>query len=123
MADNRIDGGSGMEKERQDTVFAMGGPNEAYAKYFIGDSYLRMLTTEGVVIGNVTFAPGCRNYWHIHKAEKGGGQILLCTNGKGWFQEWGKEARASGRRRGRCPSGRKALAWSRRGQLVHAFVG
>ena len=52
-----------------------------------------MLTTEGVLIGNVTFEPGCRNNWHIHKADKGGGQILLCTNGRGWYQEWGKEAR------------------------------
>ena len=50
-----------------------------------------MLTTEGVPIGNVTFEPGCRNNWHIHKADKGGGQILLCTNGRGWYQEWGKE--------------------------------
>lgn len=77
-----------------DTVFPMGGPNDAYAKYFVGNSYLNMLTMEGVVIGNVTFEPGCRNNWHIHKAEKGGGQILLCTNGRGWYQEWGKEARA-----------------------------
>lgn len=76
-----------------DTVFKMGGPNDGYAKYFIGQSYLNMLTKEGIVIGNVTFEPGCRNNWHIHKAEKGGGQILLCTNGRGWFQEWGKEAR------------------------------
>ncbi len=51
-----------------------------------------MLSTEGVVIGNVTFEPGCRNNWHIHKADKGGGQILLCTGGKGWYQEWGKPA-------------------------------
>lgn len=79
--------------ERPETVFSMGGPNEAYAKYFIGNSYLNMLTREGVVIGNVTFEPGCRNNWHIHQAEKGGGQILLCANGRGWYQEWGKEAR------------------------------
>lgn len=51
-----------------------------------------MLTTDGVSIGNVTFEPGCRNNWHIHKAEKGGGQILLCTGGRGWYQEWGREA-------------------------------
>lgn len=81
------------EKHQVDTVFPMGGPNDAYAKYFIGNSYLNMLTKEGVAIGNVTFEPGCRNNWHIHNAEQGGGQILLCTNGRGWYQEWGKEAR------------------------------
>lgn len=75
------------------TLFPMGGPNNAYAAYFVGQSFLNMLTTEGVPIGNVTFEPGCRNNWHIHKADKGGGQILLCTNGRGWYQEWGKEAR------------------------------
>lgn len=51
-----------------------------------------MLTTEGIGIGNVTFEPGCRNNWHIHYAKSGGGQILLCTGGRGWYQEWGKEA-------------------------------
>ena len=61
-------------------------------KYFIGQSYLKMLTTEGVSIGNVTFEPGCRNNWHIHKASKNGGQILLVTGGRGYYQEWGKEA-------------------------------
>lgn len=74
-------------------IFPRGGANTAYAKYFVGNSYLNMLSTEGVVIGNVTFEPGCRNNWHIHHAAKGGGQILLCTAGRGWFQEWGKAAR------------------------------
>lgn len=74
--------------------FSVGAPNDTYAQYFIGQSYLDMLTTEGIPIGNVTFSPGCRNNWHIHKAEQGGGQILLCTGGRGWYQEWGKPARA-----------------------------
>lgn len=74
--------------------FGIGQPNEAYARYFIGNSYLNRLTSEGVGIANVTFEPGCRNNWHVHKAEKGGGQILLCTSGRGWYQEWGKEPRA-----------------------------
>lgn len=52
-----------------------------------------MLSLEGVVIGNVTFEPGCRNNWHIHRAAKGGGQILLCIGGRGWYQEEGKPAR------------------------------
>ena len=75
------------------TVFARGAKTDAYAKYFVGQSYLNMLSLEQVVIGNVTFEPGCRNNWHIHHADKGGGQILLVTGGRGYYQEWGKEAR------------------------------
>ena len=75
-------------------LFPRGGANEAYARYFVGNSYLNMLSTDGVVIGNVTFEPGCRNNWHIHHAASGGGQLLLCTAGRGWYQEWGKQARA-----------------------------
>ena len=74
-------------------VFEIGGKNDAYAKYFKGQSYLNMLSTEQVAIGNVTFEPKCRNYWHIHHADEGGGQILLVTAGKGWYQEYGKEPR------------------------------
>lgn len=70
-------------------IFPIGEKNDAYAKYFIGQSYLKMLTTEGVGIANVTFEPGCRNNWHIHHK---GGQILLVTGGRGYYQEWGKEA-------------------------------
>lgn len=73
--------------------FARGAANTTYAQYFTGQSYLNMLTKEGLPIGNVTFEPGCRNHWHIHHASKGGGQILLCTSGRGWYQEWGKPAR------------------------------
>ncbi|EJO5346707.1 cupin domain-containing protein [Clostridium botulinum] len=69
-------------------VFEMGGENTAFAQYFVGKSYLNMLSMERVVIGNVTFEPGCRNNWHIHHK---GGQILLVTAGKGYYQEWGKE--------------------------------
>ena len=85
---------SGDEKNRhtKEMLFPMGDPNDAYARYFVGQSYLTMLTTAGVPIGNVTFEPGCRNNWHIHKAAQGGGQILLCTAGRGWYQEWGKQA-------------------------------
>lgn len=71
-------------------VFPLGDKNDAYAQYFIGQSYLKMLTTEGVSIGNVTFEPGCRNNWHVHN---GGGQILLVTAGRGWYQAWGEPAR------------------------------
>ena len=75
------------------TVFVRGAKNDAYAKYFVGQSYLNMLSLEQVGIANVTFEPGCRNNWHIHHADKGGGQILLVTGGRGYYQEWGKEAR------------------------------
>lgn len=79
-------------KPEELSVFPMGGKNEAFTQYFVGQSYLHMLTTEGVSIGNVTFEPGCRNNWHIHRATTGGGQILLCTAGCGYYQEWGKQA-------------------------------
>ena len=70
--------------------FPIGEKNEAYAKFFTGTSYLNMLSTEMVMIGNVTFEPGCRNFWHIHHK---GGQILLVTEGRGWYQEWGQVPR------------------------------
>ena len=68
-------------------VFEMGGENTAYAQYFTGECYLNMLTTEGVSIGNVTFGPGTINNWHIHHK---GGQILLVTAGRGYYQQWGQ---------------------------------
>lgn len=73
-------------------AFGLGKPNDAFAQYFVGQSYLNPVTTNGVGIFNVTFEPCCRNNWHIHHATNGGGQILLCTSGRGWYQEWGKEA-------------------------------
>lgn len=75
------------------SVFPMGGTNDAFAEYFAGQSYLNMLSVEQVPVGNVTFEPGCRNNWHIHHADKGGGQMLLVTAGEGWYQEWGNPAR------------------------------
>lgn len=73
-------------------VFPIGAPNDAFAKYFVGQSYLAPVSTEQVGIFNVTFEPKCRNNWHIHHADKGGGQILVCVAGRGYYQEWGKEA-------------------------------
>ena len=73
-------------------VFPIGASNDAYAQYFIGQSYLAPLSTEQVGIFNVTFEPGCRNNWHVHNADKGGGQILVCVAGEGYYQEWGKAA-------------------------------
>lgn len=74
---------------REVGVFPVGDKNEAFAKYFVGQSYLNMLSTQGVAIGNVTFEPGCRNNWHIHHK---GGQILLVTGGRGYYQAWGEQA-------------------------------
>ena len=80
--------------DRDGGIFGLGEPNDAFAQYFVGKSYLRPLTDpeKTVFMANVTFEPGCRNNWHIHKAAKGGGQILLCTSGRGWYQEWGRDA-------------------------------
>jgi len=80
-----------FEKEN---IFGLGNPNDAYAKYFIGKSYLNMLAKvddAALSLCNVTFEPGCRNNWHIHHSTKGGGQILICVAGEGWYQEEGKE--------------------------------
>lgn len=81
-----------MKAPEIDPIFALGEVNP-FSQYFVGESYLKMLCTEGVGIGNVTFAPGCRNNWHIHHAKSGGGQILLCTAGRGWYQALGQSAK------------------------------
>lgn len=72
-------------------IFGLGNPNDVYSKYFIGNSFLNPLTDpqKTVFAANVTFEPGCRNNWHIHNASSGGGQLLLCTDGEGWYQEEG----------------------------------
>lgn len=83
--------------EEHGGMFGMGKPNDAYAKYFIGNSYLNPLTTPGasaVFIANVTFEPRCRNNWHVHHATNGGGQILICVDGEGWYQEECKPAQS-----------------------------
>lgn len=78
----------------QQNVFGTGAANTAYAKFFIGQSFLNPLTDPktALFLANVTFEPGCRNNWHIHHAAKGGGQLLVCTAGEGWYQEEGKPA-------------------------------
>lgn len=80
-----------LEVYAQSILFPVGQPNDAYAQYFVGQSYLAPVVTEGLPVFNVTFEPGCRNNWHIHHATKGGGQLLICTAGEGWYQEEGKE--------------------------------
>lgn len=80
------------EKHQQAMIFPIGAPNDAYAKYFIGQSYLAPVSTEQVKIFNVTFEPKARNNWHIHHASTGGGQMLIGVGGRGYYQEWGKDA-------------------------------
>ena len=84
-----------QEEFARQNVFGLGRENTAYARFFVGNSYLTPLTGPGrcpVSLANVTFAPGCRNTWHIHHAREGGGQLLICTAGEGWYQEEGKAA-------------------------------
>jgi quercetin dioxygenase-like cupin family protein len=76
-------------------MFGFGKPNDMFAKYFIGNSFLNFLVKPGetpLLLANVTFEPGCRNNWHIHHAKTGGGQMLICTAGEGWYQEEGQPA-------------------------------
>ena len=85
-------GADGKAAFQREMIFPIGEPNTAYAKYFIGNSYLAPISKEQIPFNNVTFEPRCRNNWHIHHATKGGGQMLVCVAGKGWYQEWGKPA-------------------------------
>ncbi len=82
--------------EEHGGLFGQGEENTAYAKYFIGKSYLKPLTdpSKTVFVANVTFEPGCRNNWHVHHAKQGGGQLLICVDGEGWYQEEGKPAQS-----------------------------
>ncbi len=85
---------SSKEQFQKANVFGTGDENTAYANFFVGNSFLNPLTDpqNGLFLANVTFEPGCRNNWHIHKSSSGGGQILVCTAGEGWYREYGKEA-------------------------------
>lgn len=82
------------EEFKKENIFGKGQDNTAFAQYFVGNSFLNILTEIGkspIFMANVTFEPKCRNNWHIHHASKGGGQMLICTAGEGWYQEEGKE--------------------------------
>ena len=92
---NGFDPNDDWSNNKPNITFDLGEENKAYEKYFIGKSYLNSLTDPNktnVFLANVTFEPKCRNNWHIHHATKGGGQILVCVDGEGWYQEEGKEA-------------------------------
>ena len=89
------------KEEFQKEIFFPIGEENPYGEFFVGQSYLAPVSTEQVAMYNVTFEPGCRNNWHIHHAKNGGGQMLICVGGRGYYQEWGKDAvemaRSSGR--------------------------
>ena len=76
----------------QNTIFFPIGEENPYGQFFVGQSYLAPVSTAQVPVFNVTFEPGCRNNWHVHHAASGGGQMLVCVGGRGWYQEWGKAA-------------------------------
>ena len=80
-----------MRAHAKEMPFPIGKPNDAFAQYFVGQSYLAPISTEQVPVFNVTFEPGCRNNWHVHHASEGGGQMLICVAGRGYYQAWGEE--------------------------------
>lgn len=84
-------GSTDKEKYQNTIFFPIGDPNP-YGEFFDGQSYLAPVSEKQIPIFNVTFEPGCRNHWHIHHAKAGGGQMLICVGGKGFYQECGKDA-------------------------------
>jgi len=81
------------DKDRyQNTIFFPIGEPNPYGEFFVGQSYLAPVSSEQIPVFNVTFEPACRNNWHIHHAKEGGGQMLICIGGRGYYQEYGKEA-------------------------------
>ena len=88
-----VEGDDAKAAYQREIIFPVGSPNDAFARYFVGQSYLASVSTEQVVCYNVTFEPRCRNNWHIHHATSGGGQMLIGVGGRGWYQEEGKPAR------------------------------
>lgn len=88
---NSIGNFSSLEAYQGQIFFPVGSPNDAFAQFFDGQSYLAPVSGEPFPMFNVTFEPGCRNHWHVHHATEGGGQMLICVGGRGWYQEWGCE--------------------------------
>lgn len=87
-----VNGDDALAEFQRTMIFPVGEPNTAYARYFTGRSWLAPVSTSQIPFANVTFEPGCRNNWHIHKATEGGGQMLVGVAGRGWYQEEGKPA-------------------------------
>lgn len=92
--DAGADAGDARAAHQRAMVFPIGRPNDGFAQYFTGQSYLHPVSAAQVGVFNVTFEPGCRNNWHIHTAKSGGGQILICLAGKGFYQEEGRPVRS-----------------------------
>lgn len=90
MEDIQIKGEAGKKEFQKQLMFSIGEKNP-YGKFFDGQSYLAVVTDKQVPIHNVTFEPGCRNHWHIHHAKSGGGQLIICVGGRGWYQAWGEK--------------------------------
>ncbi|MBR1711502.1 MAG: carboxymuconolactone decarboxylase family protein [Clostridia bacterium] len=90
--EDKVKASSDKDRFQREIIFPIGEPNDAYAKYFVGQSYLAPVSTEQISLFNVTFEPGYWNSWHIHHASSGGGQLLICIGGRGWYQEEGKTA-------------------------------
>ncbi|WP_458862442.1 carboxymuconolactone decarboxylase family protein [Acidaminobacterium chupaoyuni] len=92
--EEKLDSEEDLQKKAhaESMLFPIGAPNDAYAAYFSGKSYLAPISQEQVGVFNVTFEPGCRNNWHVHHAAQGGGQILICVAGSGFYQQWGRPA-------------------------------
>jgi 4-carboxymuconolactone decarboxylase len=89
---DEVSGDDGKAEHQRSMIFPIGEPNTAYAKYFIGNSYLAPVSKEQIPFFNVTFEPRCRNNWHVHHSTAGGGQMLVGVGGRGWYQEEGKDA-------------------------------
>lgn len=83
--------GDAKERHMGSMIFPIGVPNDGFAQYFTGQSYIAPVSQQQIGIFNVTFEPGCRNNWHIHTSDSGGGQILICVAGRGYYCEWGKD--------------------------------
>ncbi|MCH3904326.1 MAG: cupin domain-containing protein [Lactobacillus sp.] len=80
------------EEEVKNSVFGFGKSNDAFAKYFVGTSYLQPLAENAeaqAAVHNVSFEPGCRNNWHMHSVA----QILVAVAGEGWYQAAGEPAK------------------------------
>ncbi|MCX4260135.1 carboxymuconolactone decarboxylase family protein [Paramuribaculum intestinale] len=81
-----------LARFQRQMIFPVGVPNEAYAAYFTGKSYIARISDAQIPFANVTFEPRCRNNWHIHRSTSGGGQMLVGVAGRGWYQEKGRPA-------------------------------
>ena len=88
---NEEKGARNGKEAYQNSLFFPIGEENPYGRFFVGQSYLAPVSAGPLPVFNVSFEPGCRNNWHVHHAAAGGGQLLICVGGRGWYQEWGCE--------------------------------